>query len=132
MHDGQSYKNTNGITIEVDSEYLPSHSRPHEKLWFYIYHVHIENQRTDVVQLLSRHWVITNAEGEEENVRGEGVVGEQPILAPGEHFEYTSACPLNTPFGTMHGTYFFTSKEDSSSFEASITPFFLSETGTAN
>ena len=122
----------NGIKIWVRSEFLPSHSRPKESLWFYIYHVHIENQRDDVVQLLSRHWIITNAEGEEQHVRGEGVVGEQPILAPGTYFEYTSACPLNTPFGTMHGSYHFVCTEDDSKFDASITPFFLSETGTAN
>ena len=131
MTDAQSSKSTEGITIEVESEYLPSHSRPDKNLWFYIYHVKIINLREDTVQLMSRHWIITNAEGVVQHVRGEGVVGEQPILKTNEHFTYTSACPLNTPFGSMHGSYLFR-LDDGGEFRADIAPFFLSLSGMSN
>jgi len=78
------------------------------------------------VQLLSRHWIITDATGHVEEVRGPGVVGEQPVLGPGQFFEYTSGCPLTTPFGSMHGTYQMTSAEGAR-FDAVIASFTLSE-----
>ena len=131
MTDGQSFKNTNGIMIEVNSEYLPSHSRPNKNLWFYIYHVKITNLREDTVQRMSRHWIITNAEGEVQHVQGDGVVGEQPILKTNEHFTYTSACPLNTPFGSMHGSYLFR-LDSGADLQATIAPFFLSISGMSN
>ena len=78
------------------------------------------------VQLISRHWIIENADGKTEEVEGDGVVGEQPILGPGEQFEYSSGCPLSTPFGTMRGTYQMLT-EDGETFDATIAPFTLSE-----
>jgi len=91
-----------------------------------LYTVQISNESSETVQLLSRHWIITDATGEVQEVRGPGVVGEQPVLAPGESFEYTSGCPLTTPFGSMNGTYqMVTSRGER--FDATIAPFTLSE-----
>jgi ApaG protein len=96
---------TRGIRIRVQSSYVPERSEPDQGSWFFIYTVEVANQGGDAAQLVSRHWIITDANGAVREVRGPGVVGEQPTLAPGESFTYTSACPLETPFGTMHGTY---------------------------
>jgi ApaG protein len=97
---------TNGIRVRVVSQYVPEHSHagPGERQWFFAYTVKISNDGLDTVQLVSRHWVITDATGHVEEVRGPGVVGAQPVLAPGESFEYTSGCPLKTSYGTMLGT----------------------------
>jgi len=116
---------TEGIQVRVAAEYSAEHSRPKQGHWFFIYKIHIVNQGTQPAQLLTRHWTITNAQGEVEEVKGPGVVGAQPVLAPGESFEYTSACPLTTAFGTMQGTYHMV-REDGSSFEAVVAPFRLS------
>ncbi|MCA9681590.1 MAG: Co2+/Mg2+ efflux protein ApaG [Myxococcales bacterium] len=113
------------IEVRVHSHFVPQRSRPEEGLWFFAYHVELSNVGQETVQLLSRHWVITDGEGRVEEVRGPGVVGEQPVLLPGERFEYTSACPLPTPFGTMHGTYQMIS-EGGERFDAKIAPFSLS------
>jgi ApaG protein len=117
---------TQGIRVRVESRYDPVRSRPSQNQWFFLYTVHIANESAVTVQLLSRHWIITDATGHVEEVRGPGVVGEQPVLAPGQSFEYTSGCPLSTPFGTMHGTYqMVTAKGER--FDADIAAFTLSE-----
>ena len=117
---------TNGIHVSVKARFDPSRSQPQQNQWFFLYTVTISNQGTMTTQLISRHWVITDANGKIEEVRGPGVVGEQPVLAPGQSFEYTSGCPLNTSFGTMHGTYqMITTKGER--FDAKIAAFTLSE-----
>lgn len=117
---------TRGIRVAVDCEHDPSRSRPQEGEWFFVYTITITNEGDETVQLLSRHWIITDAGGKVEEVRGPGVVGEQPVLAPGESFEYSSGCPLPTSFGQMHGTYQLLS-ETGKRFEVEIAPFTLSE-----
>ena len=117
---------TNGIRIRVVSQYLPDHaaSEPRDRQWFFTYTVRISNEGLDTVQLVSRHWQITDANGHTEEVKGPGVVGAQPVLAPGESFEYTSGCPLRTAFGTMKGAYQMVS-DDGQEFDAEIAPFAL-------
>ena len=117
---------TRGIRIHVDPQYDPSRSNRAEGLWFYLYTVTIENQGTETVQLETRHWVITDELNQVEEVRGPGVVGEQPVLAPGESFRYTSGCPLKTATGFMHGSYQMVT-EGGEAFDAEIAPFTLSE-----
>jgi ApaG protein len=97
--------NTRGIAVSVEPTYLDARSSPHNSQYFWAYRVIIENQGLETVQLLSRHWMITNARGELTEVKGPGVVGEQPVLKPGESFEYTSGAPLDTPTGMMGGAY---------------------------
>ncbi len=115
-----------GVRVRVTSRYSPEHSHPAQKRWFFLYTVEIKNESSTTVQLLSRHWIIENADRKEEEVRGPGVVGQQPVLAPGESFEYTSGCPLATPFGSMRGTYQMVT-EDGTLFDATIAAFTLSE-----
>ncbi len=115
---------TDGIRITVRPIFLEDQSRPEERKFLWAYHVRIENRGSDTVQLLSRHWRITDADGRLEEVRGPGVVGEQPVLGPGESFEYTSGCPLRTPSGFMVGTYEMIRK-DGSRFPARIPMFSL-------
>jgi ApaG protein len=112
--------------VEVDSSFVPERSEPLRRMWFFAYRIRIANEGDEVVQLISRHWVITDAHGEVEEVTGPGVVGEQPILAPGEAFEYSSFCPLPTPFGTMSGSYQMVTREGDA-FEVEIAPFELSQ-----
>ncbi len=116
---------TNNVRVTVQARYVPQRSRPEDELWFFAYHVTIENTGDEAVQLISRHWIITDAETRVQEVRGPGVVGEQPVLKPGEMFEYTSACPLPTPFGTMHGSYQMVT-DSGEQFDANIAPFTLS------
>lgn len=97
--------NTRGIAVSVEPTYLESRSSPQNSQYFWAYRIIIENQGSETVQLLSRHWMIINARGELTEVRGPGVVGEQPVLKPGESFEYSSGAPLNTPSGMMGGSY---------------------------
>src|SRR6266446_10794907 len=94
---------TRNIRVHVAAIYDPGRSSPQKNQWFFLYTVQITNEGTDTVQLLSRHWTITDAMGKVEEVRGPGVVGNQPILGPSQSFKYTSGCPLTTPFGSMHG-----------------------------
>jgi ApaG protein len=96
---------TNGIRVTVSTVYVPSQSSPTAHRYVFAYTIRIANEGTQTVQLRSRHWIITHGNGKVEEVRGPGVVGQQPVLKPGEHFEYTSGCILDTPRGTMHGTY---------------------------
>ncbi len=117
---------TNGVRVRVESTFDPLRSRVAENLWFFLYTITIANEGDRQVQLLSRHWIITDEAGRIEEVRGTGVVGEQPVLEPGEAFEYTSGCPLPTPTGTMQGTYFMCTGEGEL-FEAEVAPFLLSE-----
>ncbi|SVA58282.1 uncharacterized protein METZ01_LOCUS111136, partial [marine metagenome] len=120
-----SKKTTRGICIRVSAKYSPEHSDPPRQLWRFIYTVTITNESNDQVQLISRHWVITDAANHIEEVKGLGVVGRQPTLDPGESFEYSSNCPLRTPFGTMHGTYQMVAA-DGNRFDATIAEFTLS------
>ncbi len=117
---------TRGIEVIVQSSYVPERSQPSQGRWFFSYHIRISNNGTVPVQLLNRHWVITDAHGRVEEVRGPGVIGEQPLMGPGESFEYTSFCPLATPFGTMEGSYEMVT-EDGERFWARIGRFTLSK-----
>ena len=116
---------TRGIRVSVVCEYAPERSRPHDQHWFFLYTITIANEGSDTVQLMSRHWIITNGTGHVEEVKGPGVVGEQPVLGPNETFTYTSGCPLPTEFGTMEGTYQMVTK-DGETFDVTIAPFTLS------
>ena len=120
---------TNGIRVTVKSRYLPDQSSAGR--WAFAYTVRIENVGPVTAQLKSRHWIITDGNGKREEVRGDGVVGNQPILKPGEKFEYTSGAVLQTPHGSMHGTYRMLC-DDGRQFDAEIAPFPLVQPGTAN
>lgn len=115
---------TNGVRVEVLSRYSAEHSRLMDGKWVFEYTVRITNQGSQTLQLISRHWIITDAVEQVQEVKGPGVVGEQPVLAPGESFKYSSWCPLGTPTGRMHGTYQMAS-EDGTSFDIEIAPFAL-------
>jgi ApaG protein len=117
---------TRDIRVSVVSEYAPDRSQPEQQHWFFLYTITIANEGTETVQLVTRHWIITNGVGQVEEVRGPGVVGEQPVLMPGQSFTYTSGCPLSTPFGTMEGTYQMVSPAGDA-FDVRIAPFTLSE-----
>lgn len=117
---------TEGIRVEVESRYSKEHSDGAN--WFFLYTIRISNEGTETVQLLSRHWIIRDATGKIEEVRGPGVVGEQPVLEPGEAFEYTSGCPLTTPFGSMEGTYQMVTA-GGVRFDAEIAEFVLRQPG---
>jgi ApaG protein len=115
---------TRGIRIQVQSYYDEERSSPQESYYFFAYRVRISNVGGETAQLLSREWIITDGNGDTQRVQGPGVVGEQPVLAPGEEFEYTSFCPLPTPVGAMHGTYLM-ALSNGERFEAEIAPFSL-------
>jgi len=115
---------TRGIRVQVRSTYLAERSLPREGQYLFQYHVRISNVGHETVQLISREWIITNAEGEVERVKGPGVVGEQPVLAPGGAFEYASFCPLKTAVGSMHGSYQMVT-DKGEQFDAVIAPFTL-------
>jgi ApaG protein len=117
---------TRSVRVRVESEYAPDRSQPCKNQWFFLYTVTISNEGVETLQLLTRHWVITDGTGHVEEVRGPGVVGKQPTLRPGESFEYTSGCPLATPFGVMEGSYQMMS-EAGERFDVKIAPFTLSE-----
>ena len=122
---------TRGVRIRVQSQYLAERSDPDENRWFYVYQVNIANEGTETVKLESRHWIITDARGHVEDVKGPGVVGEQPVLHPGEAFEYVSGCPLGTSFGVMHGSYQMVT-DGGERFDAEIAPFALGEPTTVH
>ena len=122
---------TNGIRVEVRARYSPEHSDPAQSRWFFLYTIRISNESDETVQLISRHWVIKDAMGQTEEVRGPGVVGEQPVLAPGEAFEYTSGCPLPTPLGSMEGSYQM-QRENGEEFDVRIARFSLLEPGSVH
>ena len=122
---------TRGIRVRVQSFFVPERSAPESGEWFFAYRVSISNEGSESAQLVSRHWIITDGDGQEQEVRGPGVVGEQPVLAPGEAFEYTSACPLGTAVGTMRGSYQMVTGEGER-FDAEIGAFTLGETHALN
>ncbi len=122
---------TRGIRVEVRSQYLPDRSRPAGREFVFAYTIRITNEGTVTAQLRSRHWVITDAEGNVQEVRGDGVVGAQPVLRPGQSFEYTSGCSLKTQHGTMEGTYQMIT-EGGDRFDALVAPFSLTVPHTLN
>ena len=116
------------IDVRVEPRYLPEESDPLQETYGFAYTITLSNHGEVPAQLISRHWIILDADGHREEVRGLDVVGHQPLLKPGEGFEYTSGCRLRTPTGTMEGTYFFV-KEDGTPFEVPIPRFTLDATG---
>ena len=114
------------LRVDVHPEYLPEQSSPEQGLYSFAYTITITNTGEVASQLISRHWIITNALGQVEEVKGLGVVGHQPLLKPGESFEYTSGCRLRTPTGTMQGSYFCVA-EDGERFEVDIPAFLLDD-----
>lgn len=117
---------THDVRVEVQSKFAPEYSEPFERQWRFLYTIRITNEGHERVQLLTRHWIITDATGHVEEVEGEGVVGEQPVLAPGESFQYTSWCNLTTSSGVMRGTYQMISRSGEH-FDVEIAPFALKE-----
>lgn len=122
---------TKDIRIRVQSQYVPERSTPPLRQWFFAYKIRIANEGAETIQLLNRHWIITDATGHVEEVTGEGVVGERPVIEPGEAFEYTSGCPLNTPFGSMRGEYQMITRQGEQ-FDVTIPTFVLRVPGTMN
>ncbi len=118
------YETTKEITISVDTTFVEDQSEPDDFHFVWAYHIRIENEGPETVQLLRRHWHITDSQGRVHEVRGEGVVGEQPVLEPGEVFEYTSGTPLSTPSGFMVGSYQMVNGEGNH-FSVSIPAFSL-------
>jgi ApaG protein len=121
---------TEGITVRVAVSFLPEQSRIEAGKWFWVYHIRIENGSDQTVHLLTRHWRITDARGTVNVVDGDGVVGEQPLLRPGESHDYVSGCPLTTPHGNMGGYYTFR-RGDGSDLQAKIPYFPLAAPATA-
>lgn len=119
-----SSETTRGITVRVSVSYLPEQSEPTRGRWFWAYHIRLENDGDQAVQLLTRHWIITDGRGARHSVEGEGVVGEQPLIAPGASYDYVSGCPLATPSGSMQGSYRMIG-EDGSLFDVAIPKFTL-------
>ena len=125
---GSSEATTEGVRVRAGARYSREHSDPPRSSWFFLYTIRIENEGDVPLQLVSRHWIITDATGHVEEVHGPGVVGEQPHLEPGESFEYTSGCPLATPFGAMEGAFQMI-RDDESGFDARVARFELREPG---
>ena len=115
---------TRGVTVRVSVSYLAEQSEPKRGRWFWAYHIRLENEGEQAVQLLSRHWIITDGRGARHTVEGEGVVGEQPLIAPGASYDYVSGCPLATPTGAMQGSYQMVAA-DGETFDAAIPRFAL-------
>lgn len=129
MHSGTPYiAETDGIVVRVRPSYLAGQSDPDDGRWVWAYQVEIENRGEVSVQLVARRWVITDALGRVEEVRGPGVVGEQPVIRPGDSYSYASGCPLPTPSGSMAGAYTLTD-DRGRSFEAEIPAFSLDVPG---
>ena len=116
------------IEVSAKAEYVASQSRPEDEHYVFAYHITIRNTGSAPAQLISRHWVITDGNGDVREVRGEGVVGEQPVVSPGEGYEYTSGAVLETSVGTMQGSYQMLA-EDGEHFDAIIAPFRLAVPG---
>ena len=123
-HNPTSEAVTNDVRVEVESRYAAEHSQPFYDRWVFSYTIRITNLSNVKVQLVSRHWIITDATGHVEEVRGPGVVGEQPVLGPGESFQYSSWCNLTTATGVMCGTYQMVN-ERGPHFDVEIAPFAL-------
>ena len=122
---------TRGIRIIVESAYVPERSEPMQQYFFFAYTVTISNEGRETAKLVSRQWIITDSDGNAEEVVGMGVIGVQPVLRPGESFEYTSFCPLRTSFGSMQGAYTMIT-DGGETFEARIDPFNLAVPGVVN
>jgi ApaG protein len=116
------------IQIDVQPQYVAEQSDPLQKVFAFAYTVTVTNTGTVAAQLISRHWLIQDESGHTDEVKGLGVVGQQPLLRPGESFQYTSGCRLHAPSGTMHGSYFFVA-EDGHRFDAPIATFVLESSG---
>lgn len=121
---------TRGVTVRVSVSFLPEQSEPAKARWFWAYHVRIENGSDMAVQLMSRSWTIADGRGTRHRVEGDGVVGEQPVIAPGASYDYVSGCPLTTPTGWMQGHYNMVG-EDGSSFPVAVPKFALTAPVTA-
>ena len=115
---------TEGVRVRVAVSYLADQSEPGRGRWFWAYHIRIENTGPIAVQLLTRHWIITDGRGTRHSVEGEGVVGEQPLIAPGGSYDYVSGCPLATPTGNMQGHYLMVD-ENGRRFDVTIPKFEL-------
>lgn len=126
MSSPNSTTTTHGIEVSAAAQYLEERSRPEQKRWLYAYRIRIRNVGEEPMRLLRRHWVITDGNGEVREVRGDGVVGEQPRLGPGEVHEYCSMCDLPTAWGTMEGSYDFVS-DGGGEREIPVGRFFLVE-----
>lgn len=124
-------RTTAGVTVRVAVSYLPEQSEPGRGRWFWAYHIRLENDGDGAVQLLTRHWIITDGRGARHTVEGEGVVGEQPVIAPGGSYDYVSGCPLATPTGSMQGSYRMV-REDGERFDAAIPKFALTAPAVAS
>lgn len=119
---------TAGVRVQVRARYSAEHSSPPQSRWFFLYTITIGNEGDTTIQLINRHWTIVDGTGHTEEVHGPGVVGEQPVLEPGQSFEYTSGCPLPTPFGSMAGTFEMI-RRDGTQFEAEVALFQLIRPG---
>ncbi len=115
---------TQGVKVTAQPSFLTEQSKPDQNRWVWSYRITVVNEGDEAVQLVDRHWIITGEDGEVEEVRGEGVIGQQPVLSPGEEFSYESFCPLSSDFGFMRGSYGMV-KGDGTRFEATIAPFVL-------
>ncbi|WP_029624852.1 Co2+/Mg2+ efflux protein ApaG [Sphingomonas sp. KC8] len=115
---------TRDVVVRVSVSFLPEQSEPAKGRWFWTYHIRIENHGNGAVQLLTRHWDIVDGRGARHEVRGEGVIGEQPVIEPGHSYDYVSGCPLHTPTGAMEGSYHMV-HEDGSTFDVRIPRFQL-------
>ena len=113
---------TRDVVVRVAVSFLPEQSEPSRGHWFWAYHIRIENEGQQPVQLMTRHWTITDGRGGRHEVRGDGVVGEQPVIEPGQSYDYVSGCPLHTPTGAMEGSYHVVAG-DGSSFDVEIPRF---------
>lgn len=114
------------LRVEVEPQFLPEQSVPEQRVYSFAYTITVTNNGEVPAQLISRHWIIVDADGGTEEVKGLGVVGHQPLLKPGEAFQYTSGCRLRTPSGTMQGTYFCVA-EDGARFDVEIPAFVLDD-----
>jgi ApaG protein len=121
------YEITQGIEVQVTPEYMPGESSVEASRYLFTYHITISNKGETEVQLMSRHWIITDGAGLIQEVKGEGVIGEQPRLRPGEKFEYSSFCPLKTPTGNMRGTFQMVNHLGAK-FDVKVPLFFLRDT----
>lgn len=116
---------SNGVLVQVETFFLPQHSRPEDDQYMFAYRIRITNRSEFTLKLVSRTWIITDALGVKRRVDGTGVVGYQPVLSPGEHFEYTSGCDFTTPLGRMHGYYTMRKESEGSSMRIAIPPFVM-------
>ena len=128
LFETSSEAETAGVRVFVRARYSPKHSSPAASRWFFLYTIRITNEGENSVQLLNRHWTIVDGAGHTQEVHGPGVVGEQPVIEPNSGYEYTSGCPLPTPFGSMAGS-FEMQRGDGTQFEAEVALFRLIQPG---